>query len=114
MNPDDLDAIQIVKKGGSELPNFILVQVVGCLEAGPNKTWRLKNASDPIATKEDSPLANAKAGYQAFLLISAAPFKPESHTGETVGVKGLLYREPGENRLNLTSLQTLAPGCSSN
>jgi mono/diheme cytochrome c family protein len=114
MNADELDAIQIVKKGASELPNFVLVQVVGCLEAGPSKTWRLAHASDPIATKEDSPIAKVKVANQTFLLISAAAFKPETHTGETVAVKGLLYKEPGENRLNLISFQTLAPGCSTN
>src|SRR6516225_4600589 len=31
MEADRLEAIQIVKKGNTELPNFVLVQAVGCL-----------------------------------------------------------------------------------
>lgn len=112
MEADRLEAIQIVKKGNTELPNFVLVQAVGCLTKGPDKGWSLTNASEPIGTKEDSPMSASKLGIQTFLLVSAAAFQPESHAGETVAVKGLLYREPGENRLNLTSLQTISPGCS--
>jgi hypothetical protein len=28
-------------------------------------------------------------------LISVAPFKPESHTGQKVEARGLIYNEPG-------------------
>jgi hypothetical protein len=112
MEADRLEAIQIVKKGNTELPNFVLVQAVGCLTK-VNKGWNLTDASEPIGTKEDSPMSASKLGTQTFLLVSAAAFQPESHAGETIAVKGLLYREPGESRLNLTSLQTISPGCSS-
>jgi hypothetical protein len=112
LHPDQLEAIQIVKQGGSELANFVLVQVVGCLQAGPNKTWILTNASDPAATREDAPILSSKLGSQVFRLLSTVQFQPEAHKGETISAKGLLYREPGENRLNVTSLQTIAPGCS--
>lgn len=115
---DRLEAIQIVKKGNTELPNFVLVQTTGCLAGGPNnKNWILTHASKPVAAKqdapgEDAPAAAANPGSETFLLVSAAAFAPQAHQGETVAVKGLLYREPGENRLNLTSLQTIAPHCS--
>jgi S-disulfanyl-L-cysteine oxidoreductase SoxD len=124
---DRLEAIQIVKKGNTALPNFVLVQTNGCLTAGPQggsnkKSWILTHAAEPVATKQDAPGENAPAavaqsGNETFLLVSASAFAPQAHQGETVAVKGLLYREPGgrepgENRLNLTSLQTIAPRCS--
>ncbi|HEY7338802.1 MAG TPA: cytochrome c [Bryobacteraceae bacterium] len=112
MDAEQLDAIQIVKKGNTELPNFVLVQAVGCLTQAPNKNWSLTNASEPSSAKEDTPPPAAKLGIGTFLLVSAGGFQPESHKGQTVAVKGLLYREPGESRLNVTSLQTIAPGCS--
>jgi S-disulfanyl-L-cysteine oxidoreductase SoxD len=112
MNPDQLEAIQIVQKGSTGLPNFVLVQVVGCLAQGPDKSWTLTKATEPSATKEDGPFPAGKLGSQTFRLVSAAAFQPDTHTGETVAVKGLLYREPAENWLNVTALQTLAPGCS--
>jgi mono/diheme cytochrome c family protein len=114
---DRLEAIQIVKKGNTALPNFVLVQTNGCLTAGPQggsnkKSWILTHATEPVATKQDAPTAAAQPGSETFLLISASAFEPQAHQGETVAVKGLLYREPGQNRLNLTSLQTIAPHCS--
>jgi S-disulfanyl-L-cysteine oxidoreductase SoxD len=117
IDADRLEAIQIVKKGSTALPNFVLVQTTGCLTPGPQpgsnkKSWILTHATEPVAAKEDAPAAVANPGSETFLLVSASAFDPQAHQGETVAVKGLLYREPGENRLNLTSLQTIAPNCS--
>ncbi|HEY6341527.1 MAG TPA: cytochrome c [Bryobacteraceae bacterium] len=116
IDADRLEAIQIVKKGNTALPNFVLVQTTGCLTPGPaesnKKSWILTHAIEPFAAKEDAPAAAAKPGSETFVLVSASAFEPEAHQGETVAVKGLLYREPGENRLNLTSLQAVAPSCS--
>jgi S-disulfanyl-L-cysteine oxidoreductase SoxD len=119
---DRLEAIQIVKKGNTELPNFVLVQTTGCLTPGlqpgsDKKRWILIHATEPVAAKqdapsEDAPAVVAKLGSETFLLVSASAFEPQAHQGETVAVKGLLYREPGGNRLNLTSLQTIARRCS--
>src|SRR6516225_4170030 len=41
MDAERLEAIQIVKKGNTELPNFALVHTVGCLTQGPNNSWSL-------------------------------------------------------------------------
>jgi S-disulfanyl-L-cysteine oxidoreductase SoxD len=127
VDADRLEAIQIVKKGNTALPNFVLVQTTGCLTPGPQtgsnkKSWILTQATEPVATKQDAPVEDApataaKPGSDTFLLVSAAAFEPQAHQGETVAVKGLLYREPGgrepgANRLNLISLQTITPHCS--
>jgi hypothetical protein len=113
MDSDELESIQIVKKGSQDLPNFALVQLVGCLTSGPNKTWTLTRASNPVATRDEistTPSAGP-LGAQTFLLISVGAFHPESHAGQKVEARGLLYREPAGNRINLTSLQTVASSC---
>ena len=112
MNANQLEAIQIVQKGRTELPNFVLVQTVGCLTQGPGKTWRLVSATSPVATKEDAPFAAVGSGAETFLLVGAAGFEPDLHKGERVAVKGLIYREPGGGRLNVVALERAAPSCS--
>lgn len=108
-----LEAIQIVKQGSKEIPNFALVNVTGCLEAGPNKTWTLARASDPVVTREgESAEAPQALGGKTFLLVSAGAFSPESHQGEKMQARGLLYVEPEESRLNVTALDRVAANCS--
>jgi hypothetical protein len=114
-----LDAIEIVKKvQGSKAPNFALVQVVGCLAQGQNNAWVLTNTTEPVATKQEEPTpanlkdAEGKAlGAQTFQLVSVGSFKPDSHKGQKMEARGLLYRDSSDARLNLTSLQTLGQSC---
>ena len=100
-------------------PNFALVQVVGCLTPGPKNAWVLTNTSEPVTTKEDEPTAaglktaaTKPLGSQTYQLISISGFTPESHKGQKMEARGLLYREPNDARLNLTSLQMVAASCS--
>ncbi|HLH44588.1 MAG TPA: cytochrome c [Bryobacteraceae bacterium] len=111
MKPDQLEAIQIVEKGRTGLPNFALVQVAGCLTKGPGGNWILTKATEPSAAKENAPAPAAAGGGQTFQLASAAGFQPHLHQGQTVAVKGLLYRDAGGNWLNVTDLQIVAPAC---
>ena len=46
-------------------------------------------------------------------LVSATPFEPATRKGHKVAAKGLLYLQPGDSRLNLTALETLADTCAS-
>lgn len=113
---DALGIIDLVRKGqtAAAVPNFSLVQVVGCLTQGPNKAWTLTQTSDPVLTRDEEPsataikTAQAKAlGGQTFQLISVVPFKPEGHVGHKMEARGLLYKDQADARLNLTSLQML-------
>ena len=65
-----------------------------------------------MSARQGRLLQNAALGAQTFVLVSAAQFQPESHRGEKMEARGLLYREPAENRLNLTALQKVAASCS--
>jgi len=50
-------------------------------------------------------------GTERFLLVNATPFSPGDHRGHRMAAKGLLYREPNENRLTLSSLQMVESTC---
>jgi len=120
IDADELEGIQIVPKGAqtAEIPNFSLVEVVGCLTRGSGNAWTLTNTSEPVTTKDPSSTtdslkqAQAQAlGKTTFRLVSVSGFKPEVHDGQKMEARGLLYREPNEARLNLTSLQSVASTC---
>jgi len=118
---ESLGIVDIVRKGQTnKIPNFSLVQVVGCLTQGSNKSWTLTSTTEPVLTREEEPNAAAlrtaqgKAlGSQTFQLVSVGPFKPEGHKGQKVEARGLLYRDQSDALLNLTSLQTLNSSCGS-
>jgi mono/diheme cytochrome c family protein len=118
---ESLGIIDIVRKGRSNtIANFSLVQVVGCLTQAADKAWTLTSTSDPVLTRDEEPNAaalrtaqNKALGSQTFQLISVVPFKPESHKGQKMEARGLLYRDQSDARLNLTSLQMLSGSCGS-
>ena len=117
---EGLGIIDLVRKGKTAaiVPNFSLVQVVGCLTQGSNKAWTLTSTSEPALTRDEEPSAAAlktsqgKAlGGQTFVLVSALPFQPETHIGQKMEARGLLYKDQNDARINLTSLQTLGGTC---
>jgi S-disulfanyl-L-cysteine oxidoreductase SoxD len=121
LDQDLLESIPVLRKGANRpaVPNFSMVEVVGCLTKGPNSTWILSSAGEPAITKDQpSTSAELKAaessppGTHDFRLISVNSFMPDLHSGQRVEAKGLIYRETGESRLNVTSLQMVAPNCT--
>ena len=122
LDTDDLEDIQIEQKGAAAkkgIPNFALVEVVGCLTQGEDRSWRLTRASDPVATKDQPPSAqelkdNAgkSLGADTFLLLSVNHFRPDDHKGQKMQAKGLLYRAPNDARLSLTSLDPVDAACT--
>jgi mono/diheme cytochrome c family protein len=114
-----LDAIEVVRKGqGSRAPNFALVQALGCLSHGPGGAWVLTKTTEPVVTKQEeatpTSLKEAQgtaAGDLTFQLVSIVPFKPESHEGQRMEARGLIYRDATDARLNLTSLQMIGATC---
>jgi cytochrome c553 len=115
-----LDTIQILRKGTTPgLQNFSFVQVIGCLESGPGDRWVLTHSSarpgnrERIVSAAELERARARAlGEDTYTLVSAAPFAPAKQQGHKVTAKGLLYRQPGDNRLNVTALETVSDTCS--
>jgi mono/diheme cytochrome c family protein len=115
-----LSDVMIVGKGGpgGPVPDFSLVQVVGCLSQRPDKAWVLTNASEPVRSREpgDAPAAALAAlgerplGTQGFRLLDVTT-GAQTHAGKKVVARGLIIRQPTETRINLTSLQPIGGGC---
>ena len=118
-NTARLDTMQILRKGTAPgLQNLSFVQVVGCLEPGPGNRWVLTHALARPGTRERTASAaelerarTRALGEDTYTLVSAAPFAPDSRRGHKVAAKGLLYRQPGDYRVNVTALETLANSC---
>jgi len=123
LSMDGMNGVLIVKKPGDgpqEVANFRLVEVVGCLSRGSDDAWTLTKTTDPVVTNDQQPtperLQEAAArppGSQTFRLVSVSSFKPERYQGQRVQVKGLIYRAPNRDRINLTSLEMVSPSCGS-
>ena len=63
---DALDELQIVKKGAAaSMPNFAIVQVVGCLAKGTGDTWTLTHAGKPAKQTSPFPTKAAAGGDRA-------------------------------------------------
>ena len=120
LDAGSLSSIQLVRKPGEEreLKSFSLVQVVGCLSQSPDKSWVLTRATEPVLTRdrasnaEELKVADAKPlGAQTFELVSVSPYQPDANAGRKIEVKGLLYKSPTKNRVNVSALQAVG-SCS--
>jgi quinoprotein glucose dehydrogenase len=106
------------RSGPAPVPDFALVRVVGCLSQGPGTAWTLADAGEPIRTKDPAASADGEPkqaqasgpGTQAFRLLNVFP-APNPYVGHTVEAKGFLIRDPGGNRINVTSVRSLASRC---
>ena len=119
LNAEAIKSIRIEGRNGPEpVPNFALVRAVGCLAQGPDTAWILVDAGEPVRTKNPAAstgdeLKNSEAaalGTHTFRLLNVYP-SPDPHKGHKVEAKGFLIRDPGGDRINVTSVQTLAPRC---
>ena len=119
-NSAKLDTIQVLRKGTAPgLQNLSFVQVIGCLEPGPDNRWVLTHSTarpgnrDRVVSAGEIDRARTRAlGEDTYTLVSATPFAPAKHQGHKVAAKGLLYRQPGDYRLNVTAMETVAETCS--
>jgi mono/diheme cytochrome c family protein len=120
--PTGLAEVRIVRPVGmaGEVPNFSLVQVVGCLARGPGDNWVLKSATAPQATRDDTPNAIAitdaarrPLGSAQLQLIGAGHFKPEASAGRRVEARGLLNKTSDDAALDVLSLQSVSENCAS-
>ncbi len=98
--------------------DFSLVQTVGCLASGAGGTWELRRAAPPVTTLEDVPGETGPAaaaaqplGSGTYRLLSALPFEPAAHVGQKMEARGLVYTEPGRERLTLTALTPTGVAC---
>jgi hypothetical protein len=119
---DTLDGIRVLPgrpKPPPPVGDFSYVEVVGCLTAGPQNTWMLTRASEPVAAVPAAspvpltPAATAKAlGTQTFHLLDAMAYAPDGHNGHKMYVRGLLIKLPDEQRMTISSFEMVSPTCS--
>jgi hypothetical protein len=103
-------------QGGNAIP---IVETVGCLAEGPNRTWTLTNAAEParagragFSRPEEVKAAEGRGlGSQQLRLIGMAEMNPGPHRGHKVLIKGLLIKDTDGSRINVTSLKTVGDLC---
>jgi S-disulfanyl-L-cysteine oxidoreductase SoxD len=118
MQIEDIPKIRLVGKSGPEpVPSFSLVQVVGCLSRRDDG-WVLMKTTEPVRTGDPRPAAGevlaertTLTGAATFGLMVSPAYTPTNHSDRIVEVRGFLIRRPNEDRINITSIETVGPGC---
>ena len=122
LTADELEDIQVLQSRPKPPPpigDFSYVEVVGCLAAGPNNSWLLTSASDPVsvavsgeARPKTPPDASTKPlGTRSFNLLDALAYNPASHVSEKIYVRGLLIKLPSELRMTISAFEPLGVSC---
>ena len=107
--------------GPDAVPNFAMVQVVGCL-ARDDSTWIVTDGSEPIRTRDPDAstgdvldLTQAMAlGSNTFELMYVFP-DPDPYEGHRVEAKGFLIRREDDSNaldaINVTAVASLEAAC---
>ena len=107
--------------GPDAVPNFAMVQVVGCL-ARDDRTWIVTDGSEPIRTRDpDASTGDVLALTQAmplggntFELMYVFP-DPDPYEGHRVEAKGFLIRREDDagalDAINVTTVASLEAAC---
>jgi cytochrome c553 len=123
LTPDLLGNVTLVGKNGPQpVPDGSLVITIGCLSQTRDGVWVLFNATEPARTRrsttstpaELSASSQKRLGTLIFRLadLEAVPdFAPDSHKGHKMQAKGYLTRQPGAERIGLSSMAVLDSMC---
>lgn len=119
LTADALDGIRVLPgrpKPPPPIGDYSYVEVVGCLTAGPQNTWMLTRASEPVVpavSAASTPAATAKPlGTQTFLLLDAMAYAPADHQGHKMYVRGLLIKVPDGPRMTISAFEMVSATCS--
>jgi S-disulfanyl-L-cysteine oxidoreductase SoxD len=121
LTPDAVGGIQLVGVDGPKpLANLTIVRAVGCLSQTSGTAWALVNAGTPrpvrdrivsgTTPEELKRSAGQPLGALTFPLLSV-PQAGASLAGHKVQVKGVLNRQNTLERINVMSLESVAPVC---
>jgi mono/diheme cytochrome c family protein len=112
-----LPRIRVIRKDGpAPVPTSSPVLVVGCIQAGPNDTWQLVNATEPVRTRgqfvhveeELATARNTPLGTLTFKLQDAEYLDAKPKAGQKAQAKGTLVRAPAGNRIIVSLLEPVA------
>jgi len=121
LSPDAVGRVQLVGAAGPRpLANLTIVRAVGCLSPEARNTWALIKAGglapvrarvvDGTTPEELKGSAAQPLGTLAFPLLSVSQ-TAASYAGHKVQVKGVLTRQNTVDRINVMSLESVAPTC---
>ena len=120
LKSEALPGIRVEGKNGPEpVPDFALVEVVGCLEKDSAGKWMVTNAGEPVRTRnpgrssaeELKRAAVQQLGGFTFHILDVSSIEPDPHNGHKMRAKGFLMRKSGFDRLNITSLEMVSASC---
>ena len=94
-----------------------IISVVGCLKQESANEWRLFNATDPAPSRAGTPSPDQvpkepAVGKNQYKLIGVSEFPLTDKKDKTVYVRGLYIKAAPLNRINITSVTTVAATCS--
>lgn len=117
----ELPDIRVQSKQGPEpVPDFSLIEVKGCLTQETGGAWQVANATEPVRTRnpavstpdELTAMKNRPLGTHTFHMMDLDTVQSKPVRNQAVIAKGFLIRQLNGDRINLTSLQTIAPTCN--
>ena len=96
-----------------------IIEASGCLEQTPAGAWMLTQAGDPVISKTQgtsSMVLKAGTRVNCWGVVSTNcsgqdSSTPGSRRAQRVAVQGVVITGAGRSRINVTSLQTIAPAC---
>jgi hypothetical protein len=109
-----LPQIRVIRKEGpAPVPGSSPVSAVGCIQTGPNDSWLLVNATEPMRARDlfarvPAELDAAKTvalGTQTFKLQDAEYLSKKPQAGQKAQAKGTLVRAPAGDRIIVTLLE---------
>ena len=121
LKPEDLSSILVTGiMGPAPVPDFSLVEVVGCLaRRDSDNAWMLTRATEPARATRPQPsptelaaLTAKPLGAGTFRLLASAAYNPDPAKDRKVEVRGFLIRRRDDNRINITSLEPVGDDCS--
>jgi mono/diheme cytochrome c family protein len=113
------------KDGPQPLPTSANVEVVGCLTLDSASGWYLTQSTEPVRTlntfersAEETLRAKEKPlGDQSFRVPNVAElpgFNADDMMNNKVEIKGILVRQPRNERVNATFIEKIGPLCEPN
>ena len=106
------------RDGPRPVPDFSLVEVLGCLTSDDDGNWIVTSTTTPVRTRDPSEpepdalqaMSDAPLGTGIFELLYVFP-PPDAYEGHKIAVKGLLMRDPDPDQINVSTLSSVAEMC---
>jgi mono/diheme cytochrome c family protein len=120
---DALPAIHIEGKDGPQpLPNYAVVQLVGCTAKGDGDNWNLIRTTPPVRSRNPGLASNIELKAAAAKALGIGEFRLQNlamagitssslQEGRKMLAKGVLIRQAEGDRLSINSLQEIASTC---